>query len=115
MIQLKNINMYSKNTQEMVKEMNKSIKEQDKILRKCDRNNLLGLSVDIVNAIDRAINAINNVDNDVLKSRLMLSLPVIGSMVCDILDKYSEEISNTKQSDFEKMILDVIKEIMKGE
>lgn len=115
MIQLKNINIYSEDTQELVKKLNKRIKHQDKILCKCDKDNLLGLSVDIVNAVDRALNAINNVDNDVLKSRLMLFLPVIGSMISDILYKYSEEINNITQSDFEKMILDVVKEIMKGE
>ena len=115
MIQLKNINIYSKDTQEMVKELNKTIKKQDKILNEYDKNNMLALSIDIINAVDSAINAINNVDNDVLKSRLMLSLPIVGSMVCDTVDKYSEEISKIKQSDFEKMILDVIKEIIKGE
>lgn len=115
MIQLKNINIYGEDTQELVKKLNKRIKQQDKILCKCDKDNLLGLSVDIINAVDRALNAINNVDNDVLKSRLMLSLPVIGSMISDILDKYTEEINNITQSDFEKMILDVVKEIMKGE
>lgn len=115
MIHLKNINIYSKDTQEMVKELNEAIKKQDKILNKYDKNNMLALSIDMINAVDKAINAINSVDNDVLKSRLMLSLPVIGSMVCDAADKYSEKISKMKQSDFEKMILDVIKEIMKGE
>lgn len=110
MIKVKNIKFYDKDVQEMIKEMNKTSKTQDSYLEKYDSTHLIKTTNDMISAVDNVLQQITNVNNTVLKSRLMLICPLLCGMLQDAGIKYIE----SQKDNIKKILDDVVNDFVKN-
>lgn len=112
MVKVKNIKFYNKHVQEMIKEINKTSEQQDSILEEYDKTHLIKTTNDMISVVDNILQQITNVDNDVLKSRLMLICPLLCGMINDIGIKYIESQKDTIEKTIDDIVNDFIKNIL---